>query len=131
MLTINNYESIVGWSVYNLDLGTLTANEIQFVHNPGTKMIGELRGIKWAYIIKLKLKYVTNVLPKLRKYVTDTKDINVSIFPMGSKEVPFINIWYYDSSEIPNSIVFKVESMDYLQSPNTILDYILKNLPKL
>lgn len=131
MLTINNYESIVGWSVYNLDVGTLTANEIQFVHNPEPKMIGELRGIKWAYIIKLKLKYVTNVLPKLRKYVTDTKDINVSIFPMGSKEVPFINIWYYDSSEIPNSIVFKVESMDYLQSPNTILDYILKNLPKL
>ena len=131
MLTINNYESIVGWSVYNLDVGTLTANEIQFVHNPEPKMIGELRGIKWAYIIKLKLKYVTNVLPKLRKYVTDTKDINVSIFPMGSKEVPFINIWYYDSSEIPNSIVFKVESMDYLQSPNTIFDYILKNLPKL
>jgi hypothetical protein len=118
MLTINNYENIVGWKISD-NHRMLTATHIDFVHNPEPKMIGELRGIKWVYIIKLKLKYVT-----------DTKDINVSIFPMGSKEVPFINIWYSDSSKTPHSIAFKLESMDYLQSPNTLLTYILKKLPE-
>lgn len=117
MLIINNYENIVGWKI-SYKHRMLTATHMYFIQNPEPSMVGGLLGIKWAYIIKLNCK---------QQYT----DLNVSIIPMGSKEVPFINMWWFDKSKMRQcGIAFKVESMDYLQSPNTLLTYILKKLPE-